>query len=169
MPRPWKAPSPIRGIPRCCPTRFESSPAGCAAWPDLTRSSFRITGAGPSGAVANIANHRGKRRLRAYRDLLKVARKTAHYAKRALRQADRFTDLPSLVIAGQLRHYLDLTKKIIHQTERRVLRGETVPAAEKVLSLFEEHTDIIKKKRRGNGLWAQAVSDRRRLRPDAGC
>ena len=96
----------------------------------------------------NLANHRGKRRLRAYRDLLKVARKTAHYAKRALRQADRFTDLPSLVIAGQLRHYLDLTKKIIHQTERRVLRGETVPAAEKVLSLFEEHTDIIKKKRR---------------------
>ena len=148
MPRPWKAPSPIRGIPGCCPTRFESSPAGCAAWPDLTRSSFRITGAGPSDAVANIANHRGKRRLRAYRDLLKVARKTAHYAERALRQADRFTDLPSLVIAGQLRHYLDLTKKIIHQTERRVLRGETVPAAEKVLSLFEEHTDIIKKKRR---------------------
>ena len=94
----------------------------------------------------NIANHRGKRRLRAYRDLLKVARKTAHDAKRALRQADRFTDLPSLVIAGQLRHYLDLTKKIIHQTERRVLRGETVPAAEKGLSLFEEHTDIIKKK-----------------------
>jgi IS5 family transposase len=93
----------------------------------------------------NIANHRGKRRLRAYRDLLKVARKTAHYAERALRQADRFTDLPSLVIAGQLRHYLDLTKKIIDQTERRVLRGETVPAAEKVLSLFEEHTDIIKK------------------------
>ena len=39
------------------------------------------------------------------------------------------------------------TKKIIDQTERRVLRGETVPAAEN-LSWFEEHTDIIKKKRR---------------------
>ena len=59
--RPWKAPSPIRGIPRCCPTRFESSPAGCAAWPDLARSS-RITGAGPSELLPNIANHRGKRR-----------------------------------------------------------------------------------------------------------
>ncbi len=30
----------------------------------------------------------------------------------------------------------------------QVLQGETVPANEKVLSLFEEHTDIIKKKRR---------------------
>ena len=49
---------------------------------------------------------------------------------------------------GKLRHYLDLTTKIISQTERRVLRGEAVPAHEKVLSLFEAHTDIIKKKRR---------------------
>ncbi len=41
-----------------------------------------------------------------------------------------------------------MTAKIIAQTERRVLRGEKVPADEKVLSLFEEHTDIIKKKSR---------------------
>ena len=38
--------------------------------------------------------------------------------------------------------------RIIDQTERRVLNGESVPAQEKVLSVFEEHTDIIKKKRR---------------------
>ncbi len=38
--------------------------------------------------------------------------------------------------------------RIIDQTERRVLHGESVPAQEKVDSLFEEHTDIIKKKRR---------------------
>ena len=96
----------------------------------------------------NILNHRGKRRKQAYRDLLKVARKTAHYATMALQQADPWTDLPSQVIAGKLRHYLDLTAKIIAQTERRVLRGEKVPDDEKVLSLFEEHTDIIKKKSR---------------------
>ena len=40
-----------------------------------------------------------------------------------------------------------MTKKII-DLERRVLRGRDGPAAEKVLSWFEEHTDIIKKKRR---------------------
>ena len=83
--------------------------------------------------------------MRAYRDLLKVARQTAHYAEVALQQADQFTDLPSLVIAGKLRHYWDLTLRIIDQTERRVLRGEKVPADEKVVSLLEEHTDIIKK------------------------
>ena len=33
------------------------------------------------------------------------------------------------------------------QTQRRVLGGEKVPASEKVVSLFEEHTDIIEKGR----------------------
>ena len=96
----------------------------------------------------NIRNHRGKRRRDAYRDLLKVARKTAHYTRMALRQAHQWTDPRSQVRAGKLRHTLDLMMRIIDQTERRVLNGESVPAEEKVLSVFEEHTDIIKKKRR---------------------
>jgi transposase, IS5 family len=37
---------------------------------------------------------------------------------------------------------------VIDQTERRVLRGETVPAGEKVVSLFETHTDSIVKDQR---------------------
>ncbi len=70
----------------------------------------------------------------------------AHYATMAMQQADSWRDLASQIIAGKLRYYLDVTTKIISQTERRVLRGETVPAHEKVVSLFEEHTGIIKKK-----------------------
>jgi hypothetical protein len=30
---------------------------------------------------------------------------------------------------------------VIDQTERRVLRGEKVPATEKIVSIFEPHTD----------------------------
>ena len=37
----------------------------------------------------------------------------------------------------------DLLKRVVEQTERRVFDGETVPASEKVVSLFEPHTDII--------------------------
>ena len=44
MPLPWKVLSPIRWISSCCATRFESSPGGCAVWPDITRSSFRTQG-----------------------------------------------------------------------------------------------------------------------------
>ena len=66
----------------------------------------------------------------------------------ALQQAHRWTDPPSQVRAGKLRHTLDLMMRIIDQTERRVLHGESVPAPQKVVSVFEEHPDIIRKKRR---------------------
>ena len=42
-------------------------------------------------------------------------------------------------------HYLPLVERIIDQSERRVLAGEAVPAAEKLVSLFEPHADIIVK------------------------
>jgi hypothetical protein len=46
---------------------------------------------------------------------------------------------------AQVRHYRPLIEQIIAQTERRVLAGESVPAGEKLVSLFEPHADIIVK------------------------
>ena len=92
----------------------------------------------------NIRNTRGQARKKPlYQDLLKVAAKTAHYTRVVLQSASQWEDIPSLVIVGKLRHYLHLMQQVIKQTERRVLQGEKVPAAEKVVSIFEEHTDII--------------------------
>jgi IS5 family transposase len=45
----------------------------------------------------------------------------------------------------QVRHYRPLVERIIRQSERRVLAGEPVAAGEKLISLFEEHADIIVK------------------------
>ncbi len=42
-------------------------------------------------------------------------------------------------------HHAGLLKAVAVQTARRVLLGENVPAAEKIVSLFEPHTDIIRK------------------------
>ena len=95
--------------------------------------------------VLNIRNRRGKKRLESYRDLIKVASKTAHYAEQALAASARWSDPLSLAGAAQLAHYLELLHKVIEQTQRRVLSGEAVAAQEKICSIFEEHTDIIKK------------------------
>ena len=90
-----------------------------------------------------------RQRKSCYRDLLKVARNTLGYSRRAISWIDSHgTELELLAIAQQLRHYCDLTEKVISQTERRVIAGETVPAAEKIFSIFEPHTDIIIKDRR---------------------
>jgi IS5 family transposase len=51
-------------------------------------------------------------------------------------------------VHAQLRHYWPLIERIIKQSERRVLAGELVSAGEKLVSLFEPHTDIIVKGRR---------------------
>ena len=48
----------------------------------------------------------------------------------------------------KLEHYRDLLLRVVDQTQRRVYDGETVPASEKIVSLFEEHTDIIVKGKR---------------------
>ena len=95
--------------------------------------------------VLNIRNRRGKQRLDSYRDLIKVASKTAHYAEQALAASAQWSDPLSLAGAAQLAHYLELLHQVIEQTQRRVLSGEAVAAQEKICSLFEEHTDIIKK------------------------
>ena len=50
-------------------------------------------------------------------------------------------------IVEQLDHYTGLLHRVIDQTRRRVIEGEKVPAAEKLLSIFEPHTDIICKGR----------------------
>lgn len=46
---------------------------------------------------------------------------------------------------SQVKHYRDLLLSVVEQTKRRVIDGEKVPASEKIVSLFEEHTDIIVK------------------------
>lgn len=43
----------------------------------------------------------------------------------------------------QLAAVVPLVEQVIAQTERRVLKGESVPAADKVVSLVEPHTQII--------------------------
>ena len=74
-----------------------------------------------------------------------MASKTAHYAEQALAASAQWSDPLSLAGAAQLAHYLERLHQVIEQTQRRVLSGEAVAAQEKICSLFEEHTDIIKK------------------------
>jgi IS5 family transposase len=45
---------------------------------------------------------------------------------------------------GQLRHFLPLVEKVITQTKKRVLGGDS-HVEDKVLSLFEPHTEVIRK------------------------
>jgi IS5 family transposase len=93
-------------------------------------------------------------REKAYRDLLRYAGLVKSYAESAIPElasyqgrnlADTFTGHE---LARRLMRAVRILGKVIDQTERRVLKGEKVPASEKVVSFFEDHTDIIVKGRR---------------------
>ena len=89
-----------------------------------------------------------------YRDLLKVTERTIGYAEQTAQALDayRSTSVVDMTLTGQLKddmqHYIGLAKRVVDQTQRRVLTGESVPATDKVVSIFETHTDIIVKDRR---------------------
>ena len=46
---------------------------------------------------------------------------------------------------GLLLHYLILTEKVCNNARRRVLQGEVVANEEKIFSIFEPHTELIKR------------------------
>jgi transposase, IS5 family len=51
-------------------------------------------------------------------------------------------------VALELQAYLSAMKKIVATAHRTQVDGETVPASERVFSLFEQHTELIKRGRR---------------------
>jgi IS5 family transposase len=96
-------------------------------------------------------------RQRAYCDLLRVTAEVHACGVRIrdlLRQPEVLAGLDlgdalSLQgVADALDHYLPLAQRVMDQCRRRVVEGESVPAAEKIVSIFETHTDIIRKDRR---------------------
>ena len=98
-----------------------------------------------------VLNAKGKKKRKAaYKDLLKFTGKVIGYANRAIEAINRSSasDEVAMALSGQISHYVQLALKVINQTERRVMRGEQVDAQDKVVSIFEPHTDIIVKKRR---------------------
>jgi IS5 family transposase len=95
-----------------------------------------------------------KQRKKSYKDLIKMAENTVGYAEFAVQALNSFQpatieQVPLCInLKQQLEHYLPLVRQIICQTTRRVIHGESVPASEKLVSLFAPHTDIIRKDRR---------------------
>lgn len=99
--------------------------------------------------IMNAKN--AKERKKSYKDLIEVTEKTIGYSENGLKSLTSYPPVTlreQAVIADlmqQLKHYLPLVRQVVCQTRRRVLAGESVPAQEKIVSIFEEHTDIIRK------------------------
>src|SRR5512147_603428 len=79
----------------------------------------------------------------AYGRLIDTARRTGDQARRVLQTLTRRTKPAAQRLAQRIGTFLPLLLQGIQQASHRVLEGQAVPAPEKVLSLFEPHTQII--------------------------
>ena len=52
-------------------------------------------------------------------------------------------------IVQQIDHYIGLGQRVVNQARRRVLEGERVPNEEKLFSIFEPHTELLKRGKAG--------------------
>jgi IS5 family transposase len=80
-----------------------------------------------------------------YRQLVKLTRTTVEHAAPVAVQLRRVGTPSALALAESLHHYSELVMRVIDQTVRRVFNHESVPADEKIVSLFETHTAIIRR------------------------
>ena len=98
-------------------------------------------------AIWSAPNEEQRRPL--YEQLLELTWQTACCAEQGAQLLERQTqDNLAKQLGIKLRQGIELTARVIDQTQRRVLEGKKVPAGQKVLSLVESHTDLIVKDRR---------------------
>lgn len=102
--------------------------------------------------VLQIQNARKEEvRKRRYRELLEIAGWVRGYAIEAIDALGAFTsedhagEVRARATADALERLIELFDRVIGQTHRRVVLGQKVPASEKIVSFFEDHTDIIEK------------------------
>ena len=84
-----------------------------------------------------------------YARLIKVAKASRAQAQEVCAALRQQADETAQHLVEQFEHFLPLVDQAIDQAKRRVIDGEVVPATEKLLSLFETHTQIIVRHKAG--------------------
>jgi len=98
-----------------------------------------------------------------YVQLLAMTEQTIDWAVQTQKQLQKQSQRSAKRLAETLTTFIPLARQVIQQATRRVLQGEQVPASEKIVSIFEEHTDIIRRGKEsrpveyGHKIWLNEV------------
>ncbi len=115
---------------------------------DRSRSVRRL-----ARSIGEMVRRRGQQvegeRKGAYERLLEIAEASRKQAGKVRESLLEQSGEIAEGLAQKLEHFEGLVGKVIEQTRRRVIEGESVPSAEKVVSIFEEHTSIIRRGKAG--------------------
>jgi len=100
---------------------------------------------------------------RAYRKLIRAAEATIEQAQQVLPLLQKQAAHQAKKLTQTLETFIPRAQQVVAQTIRRVLHQEKVTASEKIVSIFEPHTDIIRRNKAhkpteyGHKVWLDEV------------
>ena len=120
-------------------------PAGVGPFTNRTRAARRRM----QEIQRMTARERHTQQAPTYRALIRVAEQVVTEAravvKRTRSAGDLLTRLAIEARQREITRHGALADRVISQTRRRVLQGDQVPTGDKIYSIFETHTDLIKR------------------------
>lgn len=138
----WDA---VRVITRLVEDLNDLLPAGVKGFTKRTRSARRRM------QEIHRMSSRQRQQTKKYRELIRTAARVVENARNVLKKTERVrgidlvSDIKIQAIRSQIDHYCRLGNRVIDQASRRILKGEQVPNEAKIFSIFEPHTDLIKR------------------------
>jgi IS5 family transposase len=115
---------------------------------ELSKETFRNRIRSAKRAARQIAHlsRRGRQQLTPhYRRLLGATQATIRQARQVLIELQTKMAQQGHQLIDTLQTFLPRAAQVLEQARRRVIHGESVAAAEKLVSIFEPHTDIIRR------------------------
>ncbi len=103
--------------------------------------------------ITRYCSSTSKKRLRkvksTFRTLIERVDRMVEIAREFCGFAARSGDPDLVGVAEELDHFLPAMTAVVHNARQAQIHGETVPARQRVFSIFEPHTELIKRGRRG--------------------
>jgi IS5 family transposase len=129
-----------RSLSRARVVLKETTGLGQQVFRNRTRSARRA-----ARQIARLSRRGHQHTRSTYRRLVGITRATLRQAEQVLEDLKRHAQEEGHALIQTLETFLPRTQQVIDQTVRRVFDGEQVPASEKIVSIFEPHTDIIRR------------------------
>ena len=90
-----------------------------------------------------------QRKVKKYQfKLIQQVQRISEVASEYVKAVSHGSDPVQIYLASQMERYLGSIRTILRVSKRVWIHGEVVPAKERIFSLFEEHTELIKRGRR---------------------
>ncbi|MGH8546242.1 MAG: ISNCY family transposase [Gammaproteobacteria bacterium] len=136
----------VRVLTRLVHQLHDRLPAGVGPFTNRTRAARRRM----HEIERMTAKERHTQQVPTYRALIRVAEQVVAEARAVVERTSSSdgnitTWIAITAIRREITRQCELADRVIRQTRRRVLHGEQVPTEHKLYSIFETHTDLIKR------------------------